>query len=78
MQAFGDRRRGANTDTACALNISVDQSIQGQRLSGAMLRALRDAGQVRCANDTRSPGAADPQAPGTTHPNERVRRAATR
>ncbi|MGW6280900.1 N-acetyltransferase [Kribbella sp. NPDC055071] len=41
--AFADARRGVTPDAACALNISVAQSFQGQGVAGRLLAALRDA-----------------------------------
>ncbi|GAA5020607.1 N-acetyltransferase [Actinopolymorpha pittospori] len=41
--AFADQRRGVQPNAACALNIAVAASLQGQGLSRLILAALRDA-----------------------------------
>lgn len=46
VHAFIDRRRGTEADAVCALNISVDVSVQGQGLAGLMLGALRGAARA--------------------------------
>jgi GNAT superfamily N-acetyltransferase len=43
VQAFSEVRRGSPANAACALNISVAQTWQGQGVAALLLAALRDA-----------------------------------